>query len=962
MKQFIKTMALLYLTLTVILSVSPSSTGAEEVRETASPESSAFDGKPEAGSSECADTAEEPVREGGEEKMSGECAEIVGQAEEKNMAVLTAVNVNARETVQLTVGKEVYYGTYSTNYFYVDGKPAYCLEPLKATPEPGSYEAETLETGNLRKGLYYAYGGPGYDTYTAEFGYLGSGGGFDEDREYCMSHCILSYLYSGSPDAFTGLTDSETAVLLQQIDQMLSLPDPPQSFYAFVFGSGGAGQTMGGTGKERMGTLELYKESDRPDLTAGNMCYSLAGAVFGVYTPGSRTPLYEITTDENGYGRIETLPIGTYEIAELKNPEGFALDGSRHTVTVGEGNVCRYRCEDQAQYYPAGLILVKKDGETGESRPQGSADLSGAEFEVDYYAGYYESDPAASGAAPERSWILKTDEMGRAALSDESKSEGDEFYTDGAGQNILPLGTLVIRERKAPEGYLRNEEVYIRQITSSGSSVKDTLYQVPEIPEDVIRGDLQIVKFKESQDAEEEQKSPLQGIIFTVTSKTTGEQIRITTDENGYATTEGDSGERGGLVFDTYTVSELNAPEGLEPAEDFEITISEEGSTLYYILENKAVLSPVRLIKKDAVTGQTIPLSGAEFRLLDAEKEPIAMEAHYPSQGLCETYVTDESGSFVLPEKLPVGNYCFQEVNSPYGYLLEEGLLEFTITEGHDWEEPFTVEFTDQPAKGRICIEKTDRETGEPLRGTVFEIRAKEAVAAPDGTVFAEAGETVDTLTTGEDGRACTGELYLGKYEVVETEQTPGYARSTDVYQVELLYKDQVTSVVKEELKISNAPTELVIDKKESGSDKRLAGAEFTVGRKDGSAEEEPKTYVTDEDGRISLSGLLPGEYYVQETKAPDGYLEDVRVFSVTVDETGRIDGKERAVITVENMKKPQTAVLSGDEIRQFGIPVLMAACSAVLAAAALVPRNAVGRKKKEISPEEQSIAECCEQ
>ena len=947
MKQFIKTMALLYLTLAVILSVSPSSAGAEEVRETASSESSASDGKREAGRSECAYTTEEPVREGGEEKMSGECAEIVGRTEEKNVAVLTAVNVDARETVQLTVGKEVYYGTYSTNYFYVDGKPAYCLEPLKATPKPGSYEAETLETGNLRKGLYYAYGGPGHDTYTAEFGYLGSGEGFDEDREYCMSHCILSYLYSGSDDAFTGLTDAEAAVLLQQIDQMLSLPDPPQSFHAFVFGSGGAGQTMGGTGKDRTGTLELYKESDRPDLTAENPCYSLAGAVFGVYDPGAQTPLYEITTDENGYGRIETLPIGTYEIAELKSPEGFALDGSRHTVTVGEGSVCRYQCEDQAQYYPADIILAKKDRETGESAPQGSASLAGAEFEVNYYAGYYESDPAESGTEPERSWILRTDAAGKAALSDEYKTEGDAFYTDGTGENILPLGTVVIRERKAPEGYLLNEETVIRQITPSGSGAEDTLYQAPEIPEDVIRGDLQIVKFRESQDGEEEQKSPLEGIIFTVTSKTTGEQIRITTDENGYASTAGNSGTRGGLVFDTYTVSEVNAPEGLEPVEDFEITISEEGSTLYYILENKAVLSPVRLIKKDAVTGQVIPLSGAEFRLLNGEKEPVVMEDYYPSGGVCETYVTDESGSFVLPEKLPAGTYYFQEVNSPYGYLLEEGLLEFTIEEGHDWEEPFTVEFTDQPAKGRICIEKTDRETGEPLRGTVFEIRAKEAVTAPDGTVFAEAGETVDTLTTGEDGRACTGELYLGKYEVVETEQTPGYVRSAEAYLVELLYRDQVTPVVKEELKISNVPTELVIDKKESGSKKRLAGAEFTVSKKDGPEGEEHETYVTDEDGKIRLCGLLPGEYYVQETKAPDGYLSDVRVFNITVDETGRIDGKERAVVTVENMKKPQAAVLSGDETRQFGIPAAMAACSALLAAAALVPRIVTGRKKK---------------
>lgn len=390
-------------------------------------------------------------------------------------------------------------------------------------------------------------------------------------------------------------------------------------------------------------------------------------------------------------------------------------------------------------------------------------------------------------------------------------------------------------------------------------------------------------------------------------------------------------------------VSETETPEGLEPVGDFEITISEEGSTLYYILENREILSPVRLIKTDAETGRTVPLAGAGFRLLDAEKEPIIMVVRYPSGEACEIFYTDESGSLVLPEKLPPGTYYFQEAEAPYGYLLEEGLLEFTITEGHDWEEPFTVVFPDRPAKGRICIEKTDAETGEPLAGTVFEIRAGEDITAPDGTILLGAGETAGTLTTGEDGRAQSDELFLGKYEITETAQTPGYVRSTDVYEAELVYKDQTTPVVTETVKISNAPTVLVIDKKESSSEKRLEGAEFTVRTKDGAAEEFCETYTTDENGRIEIRGLLPGEYYVQETKAPEGYLADVRVFSVTVDETGRIDGEERAVITVENMKKPETAVMSGDDTGIFGMTALLAACSPLLVIAALAKRR--GRK-----------------
>ena len=861
---------------------------------------------------------------------------------EEAVAVLTAVNVNAAETVHLTVGEKVYYGTYSTNRFSVDGKPAYCLEPLKATPESGSYEAEMLETGDLRKGLYYAYGGPGHSAYVEKFGYLGSGEGYDENREYCMSHCILSYLYSGSPDAFTGLTDSEAQVLMAHIGQMLSMPDPPEAFCAFVFGTG-SGQAMGGSGKDRTGMLELYKESDRTDWTEGNPCYSLEGAVFGVYSPGAQAPLYEITTDDNGYGRIEKLPIGTYEIAEIKSPEGFALDKARYTVTVGEGEVCRYRCVEQAQNHPLETVLIKIDSETGEQSAQGCGSLAGAEFEVKWYAGYYESDPAADGITARKSWILRTDDKGRLLLSDEAKVSGDEFFRNSSGEITLPLGTAVIRETKAPEGYLLNDEVFVRQITPSGDGATDTLYQTPEVPEQVIRGDLQIVKFLGSEDDEEDQKTPLEGIVFTVTSKTTGEKIRITTDENGYASTARDDGERGGLVFDTYVVSETETPEGLEPVGDFEITISEEGSTLYYILENREILSPVRLIKTDAETGRTVPLAGAGFRLLDAEKEPITMEVRYPSGEACEIFYTDESGSLVLPEKLPPGTYYFQEAEAPYGYLLEEGLLEFTITEGHDWEEPFTVVFPDRPAKGRICIEKTDAETGEPLAGTVFEIRAGEDITAPDGTILLGAGETAGTLTTGEDGRAQSDELFLGKYEITETAQTPGYVRSTDVYEAELVYKDQTTPVVTETVKISNAPTVLVIDKKESSSEKRLEGAEFTVRTKDGAAEEFCETYTTDENGRIEIRGLLPGEYYVQETKAPEGYLADVRVFSVTVDETGRIDGEERAVITVENMKKPETAVMSGDDTGIFGITALLAACSPLLVIAALAKRR--GRK-----------------
>ena len=178
---------------------------------------------------------------------------------------------------------------------------------------------------------------------------------------------------------------------------------------------------------------------------------------------------------------------------------------------------------------------------------------------------------------------------------------------------MLPLGTVTIREVKAPAGYLLNENIYVEEIREEGSGPEDTVYHVPEVPEQIIRGDLQLVKFREDEDENQEQKTALEGIIFTVTSKTTGEQIQIITDENGYASTQTEEGGRGGLVYDTYVVSEENAPEGLLPVEDFEITVSEEGRTLSYILEDKRILSPVRLVKQTRTAERRSPLRARNF-------------------------------------------------------------------------------------------------------------------------------------------------------------------------------------------------------------------------------------------------------------------------------------------------------------------------------------------------------------
>ena len=121
----------------------------------------------------------------------------------------------------------------------------------------------------------------------------------------------------------------------------------------------------------------------------------------------------------------------------------------------------------------------------------------------------------------------------------------------------------------------------------------------------------------------------------------------------------------------------------MKPVQDFEVTISEEGQTFYYLLEDKQIVSPVRLVKKDAVTGKTIRVKGAKFELLDDEKKVITMKSYYPEETEHTYFETGEDGMFLLPEKLKPGTYYFREIEAPYGYLLGEDVA-FEIREGHN--------------------------------------------------------------------------------------------------------------------------------------------------------------------------------------------------------------------------------------------------------------------------------------
>ena len=287
------------------------------------------------------------------------------------------------------------------------------------------------------------------------------------------------------------------------------------------------------------GYLEIDKSSANAGITDGNSCYSLEGAEYSVYaSDGSLSAV--LVTDANGHAKSDLLPAGDYTVKETKAPKGYALDSEIHSASITAGATVGLSLTDEPQNDPVAILLGKYDSETtykGEGNlPKGSASLAGAEFSVEYYDGYYDTvEQAEASGDPVRSWILKTDEDGFCYLAADYLIKGDNFYTNSDGNITLPLGTLIIKETKAPEGYnlpqpFGLDQSWLRTITADGSAELVRTYNAPTVAEPIERGDVSFKKVDEDQQA-------LANVPFKITSST-GESHVIVTDANGYASTK----------------------------------------------------------------------------------------------------------------------------------------------------------------------------------------------------------------------------------------------------------------------------------------------------------------------------------------------------------------------------------------------------------------------------------------
>lgn len=728
---------------------------------------------------------------------------------------------------------------------------------------------------------------------------------------------------------------------------------------------------------ELAGSVRFHKESAMPSISDGNSCYSLDGAEISIYSDADCTDLLDtLTTGEDGYTDYYSTTFRegdsvTLYFKETKAPKGFLINDEVRSITLDSEDSYTETISDMPGNDPITLLLKKQ---TADGHGSGDTRLEGAEYTVKYYDILLDIDPAIAGNEAKYTWIFRTNERGYIFLADNYLVTGsDGLVKDISGMYTLPLGTITLQETKAPEGYLLNDTVYVAQtvLDSGNNTVRTTNLPTDDnaAQETPYEGTISIQKFLGGSTVKTSE--PDAGFEIYLTSAgsydAAPEESRqtITTDANGYAITKR-------LPYGTYTVHQTKGNNKYYFVDDMEITISENNANYHKILEDSPIEFYIKMVKKDADTGNTVNVAGTTFELYDDNGSKISFNI-MTSSGMqtIDSFTTDENGCVYTTEKLLKGNYTLVETKAPDGYVLDSTPVQFTVSEdtytADGGAEFILVEKSDKAVTGQLTVTKVGEVLDEykgglyvnpdekgftyregSLSGAKFEVYAAEDIYTADNqkdtagnrNKHYSKGELVTTLVTGTDGKATATNLPLGKYKVVEVEAPDGFVLNPDEQVVTLVYVDDKTPVVNEALTFSNdrQKVELSVSKLDSETRKPVAGAEFglyaakDIVNADGKVIVSKDTLleksVSDSNGLIQFVKDYPlGSYYAKEIKAPAGYASNDEVIDFTAAYQGQ--NVKSVELSAEFLNSPthfeftKTDITNGSELTGATLTVL---------------------------------------
>ena len=508
------------------------------------------------------------------------------------------------------------------------------------------------------------------------------------------------------------------------------------------------------------GKLSIHKSSANPGITDGNDCYSLEGAEFTVYNAAGQS-MGVLRTNANGDTNTLELPEGTYTVRETKPPKGY-LPAPDQQVTVRGGQQTTAQVTDMPSGDPMRMAVGKYDGDTeykANNLPQGSASLEGAEFTVEYFdtVDYDNYDALKkAGVKPTRSWVFRTNANGIANFTKNDFVSGDEFYLDTNGNPTMPRGSVAVYESKAPVGYKLNDDVSFQKIQDDYLSGVTT-FNLPEIPETVIRGGVSVQKLDSETGKTPQGGASLEGITFSIINDNEntvkvdgktyakGETVKvITTDVKGFATTGADT-----LPYGDYIIRETKTNGSyLNTSAEMRVQVREDGKVYSFNAKDDIVRGGVEITKHDIETGTGDPLGGAsldgtQFQIKSLNDKPVIVGGVTYSKGqVIQPLLTIEDGHASSDAQwLPFGLYSIQEVKAGEGYLLTDGEPhEFRIAKDGVLVNPFDGAFENQVMRSDLEFTKKGDDGQDRLAGVAFKLTSKTTgeshVAVTDGNGY----------------------------------------------------------------------------------------------------------------------------------------------------------------------------------------------------------------------------------
>lgn len=540
----------------------------------------------------------------------------------------------------------------------------------------------------------------------------------------------------------------------------------------------------------KRGSLEIIKSSE------DNLVEGVKFHLYGTSLSGLPVDEYAVT-DANGVARFENVLISgftPYTVEEIDTATRYVIPASQTAPIEWEKVTSRSFTNILKKF---NVTVTKSDAQTGTA--QGDASLAGAVY-----------------------GIYKGEELIDTYTTDKNGQFTTKYYVCG--------NDWTVREISPSESYLLD-----RTIHKVGAEPE--LYTVEfnstanDVTEQVIKGNIAIIKHTDN--GETQIETPETGATFEVFRKAAGsfdaaketERDILTCDENGFAQTKD-------MPYGIYTVRQTSGWEGRELMKPFDVFISKDGQTYRYLINNANFESYIKVVKKDAETGNTIPYAGAGFQIYDPNGNLVTMTFTYPEVTTIDTFYTTADGELITPQTLEYGKgYSLVEVQAPYGYVLNSEPVYFDVMqENSEVDSGITVievVRSNMAQKGTITVSKSGEvfssvnEAGglyQPvyavrgLEGAVYEITAAEDIYTLDGTLRASKGEVVDTVTTGADGTAVSKELYLGKYEVKEITAPFGMVLNEEIHAVELVYAGQNVAVTETAASFYNERQRVEID------------------------------------------------------------------------------------------------------------------------------------------------------